>query len=109
MDTSQSQEFLNLQSKLLGLSLAIKFKTYLLELEVQSRRHLLDYCVQWIELKKDRENDLYAWFQNAQNVYMNDDEESKKTQLSSWQMWDDLYLNLSGSVSFQNLVSFFVR
>jgi hypothetical protein len=51
------KEFLNLQSKLRGLALAIKFKTYLLELEVQSRRHLLDYCVQWVELKKDREND----------------------------------------------------
>jgi hypothetical protein len=95
----------DLEKKLSGLVLAIKFRKYLVSLEVQSRRHLLDYCVQWLDLKKAEAE--AAWFKNAQSIYMNDDEDSKKIQDASWQMWDDLYLNLSSSDKFQSLVKFF--
>ena len=90
----------SVEQKLRGIVLAIKFKAYVLGLDVQSRRHILNYCMQWSQLK---DAGLYTWFQNANSVYMNDDDVSK----NNWQMWDELYLNLSDSPEFKNLVSFF--
>ena len=94
-----------LEKKLSGLVLAIKFRKYLVSLEVQSRRHVLSYCIQFLELKKAEAET--AWFKNLQTIYMNDDHESKKSQTASWHLWDDLYLNLASSDKFQNLVKFF--
>ena len=114
MDPSEQQK--ELERNLRGIRLAIQFKGFLLSLDLQSRRHILDYCKQWFDLEKNKptegveiNNRLFKWFQNAHNIYMNDDDQSKKQQITSSYIWDDLYINLSTSFSFQKLVSFFMN
>jgi len=114
MDPSEQQKALELNLR--GIRLAIQFKGFLLGLDLQSRRHILDYCRRWFDLEKNRSTEdternirLFIWFQNAHNIYMNDDEHSKKEQITSSHIWDDLYINLSGSFSFQKLVGFFMN
>jgi hypothetical protein len=114
MDISEEQKGLELNLR--GIRLAIQFKTFLLGLDLQSRRHILDYCKRWFYLEQnkstediERNKKLFAWFQDAHNIYMNDDEQSKKKQITSMHIWDDLYINLSISLSFQKLVSFFMN
>jgi hypothetical protein len=114
MDPSEQQKELEL--KLRGIRLAIQFKSFLLGLDLQSRRHVLDYCKRWFDLEKNKPTEgiekntkLFVWFQNAHNIYLNDDEQSKKTQITSSYIWDDLYANLSNSFSFQKLVAFFMN
>ena len=103
-----------LELTLRGIRLAIQFKTFLLTLDLQSRRFILDYCKRWFQLESQKEsnpinNSLYNWFQNAHNIYLNDDEQSKKAQITNSYIWDDLYANLSRSLSFQKLVGFFMN
>jgi len=114
MDSSEQQKLLEL--KLRGIRLAIQFKTFLLGLDLQSRRHILDHCKQWFDLERNKPTEdielnsrLFLWFQHAYSIYMNDDEQSKKAQITSSDIWDDLYINLSGSLSFQKLVAFFMN
>ena len=114
MDSSEQQNRLELNLR--GIRLAIQFKVFLLGLDLQSRRHVLDYCKQWFDLEKnkltegtEKNNKLFLWFQHAHSIYMNDDEQSKKTQITSSHIWDELYINLSGSFSFQKLVGFFMN
>ena len=85
-------------------------------MDVQSRRHVLDYCKRWFELEiqktseqTDLNNRLHSWFQHVHSIYMNDDEQSKKAQITSAHIWDELYINLSSSLSFQKLVAFFMN
>lgn len=114
MDPSDQQKTLELNLR--GIRLAIQFKDFLLNLDLQSRRHVLDYCKQWFDLEKnrptedtERNNRLFIWFQNAHNIYMHEDEQYKKEQITSSHIWDDLYINLSASFSFQKLVGFFMN
>ena len=114
MDPSEQQKELELNLR--GIRLAIQFKSFLLGLDLQSRRHILDYCKRWFDLEKnkptegpEKNNRLFRWFQDAHNIYMNDDEQSKKQQITSSYIWDDLYINLSSSLSFQKLVEFFMN
>jgi hypothetical protein len=114
MDPSEQQKELELNLR--GIRLAIQFKEFLLSLDLQSRRHVLDYCKQWFDLEKnkptegvEKNNRLFQWFQSAHNIYMNDDEHSKKQQITSSYIWDDLYINLSNSLSFQKLVALFMN
>ena len=114
MEASEQQKELELNLR--GIRLAIQFKNFLLGLDLQSRRHILDYCKRWFDLEKNKEtegpeknNRLFRWFQDAHNIYMNDDEQSKKQQITSSYIWDDLYINLSNSLSFQKLVEFFMN
>ena len=114
MDPSEEQKTLELNLR--GIRLAIQFKGFLLGLDLQSRRHILDYCRRWFDLEKnkptegsEKNNRLFRWFQDAHNIYMNDDDHSKKQQITSSYIWDDLYINLSTSFSFQKLVSFFMN
>jgi hypothetical protein len=114
MDPSEQQK--ELERNLRGIRLAIQFKGFLLSLDLQSRCHILDYCRRWFDLEKNKptegveiNNRLFQWFQNAHNIYMNDDDQSKKQQITSSYIWDDLYINLSTSFSFQKLVSFFMN
>ena len=92
----------------------LKFKNFILSLDLQSRRFVLDYCKRWFELetqkdKSDENNRLFTWFHNAHQIYLNDDESSKKAQITNSNVWDDLYGNLSKSLSFQKLVAFFMN
>jgi hypothetical protein len=105
-----------IEQNLRGIRLAIQFKTFLLSLDLQSRRHILDYCRRWFDLEKNKStegieinNRLYIWFYNAHQIYMNDDEQSKKKQITSSHIWDDLYINLSSSISFKKLVGLFMN
>ncbi len=103
-----------LELTLRGIRLGIQFKSFLLSLDLQSRQSVLYYCKTWFELERVKEpsniNDkLYNWFQNAHNIYQNDDEQSKKIQITNFYIWDDLYGNLSKSLSFQKLVGFFLN
>jgi hypothetical protein len=103
-----------LEVTLRGIRLAIQFKTFLLSLDLQSRRFILDYCKRWFQLESQKEesqvnSQLFNWFQNAHNIYLNDDEQSKKAQITNSYIWDDLYANLSKSLSFQKLVGFFMN
>ncbi len=105
-----------LELSLRGVRLAIQFKSFFLSLDVQSRRHVFDCCKRWFELEKCKttenitlNNKLYEWFQNASVIYMNDDEISRKSQQTSSYIWDELYTNLSQSLSFQKLVGFFLN
>ena len=114
MDSSEQQKTLELNLR--GIRLAIQFKTFLLGLDIQSRRHVIDYCKRWFELEKNKptegveiNNRLFQWFQNAHSIYINDDEHSKKQQITSSYIWDDLYINLSKSLSFQKLVELFMN
>lgn len=112
MDFQKQQE--HLEIVLRGIHLGIQFKNFILSLDIQSRRFVLDYCKRWfeIECKKDNNdinNKLFNWFQNTYNIYLNDDEHSKKTQITNSYIWDDLYGNMSSSLSFQKLVGFFMN
>ena len=112
MNTSDQQ--VELELTLRGIRLAIQFKNFILSLDLQSRRFVLDYCKRWFELeiqkeKSDNNTRLFMWFQSAHNIYQNDDETSKKTQITNTYIWDDLYGNLSKSLSFQKLVGFFMN
>jgi hypothetical protein len=114
MDISEQQKGLELNLR--GIRLAIQFKSFLLGLDLQSRRHILDYCKRWFDLEKnkptegsEKNNRLFLWFQHANSIYMNDDEQSKKDQITASDIWDDLYINLSNSLSFQKLVGFFMN
>jgi hypothetical protein len=114
MDPSDQQKVLELNLR--GIRLAIQFKNFLLGLDLQSRRHILDYCKRWFDLEKnkptegsEKNNRLFLWFQHANSIYMNDDEQSKKDQITASDIWDDLYINLSNSLSFQKLVGFFMN
>lgn len=105
-----------IEMNLRGIRLAIQFKNFLLGLDLQSRRHILDYCKQWFDLEKNKLTEgteintkLFMWFQHAHAIYMDDDEKSQKLQITSSHIWDDLYVNLSGSFSFQKLVAFFMN
>lgn len=103
-----------LELTLRGIRLAIQFKNFILSLDLQSRRFVLDYCKRWFEVeiqkeKSDENNRLFMQFQSAHNIYQNDDETSKKTQITNAHIWDDLYGNLSKSISFQKLVGFFMN
>ena len=103
-----------LEITLRGIRLAIQFKSFLLNLDLQSRHFILDYCKRWFELEcmkepSDINNRLFSWFQNAHNIYLNDDEQSKKAQITKSHIWDDLYANLSKSLSFQKLIGFFMN
>lgn len=103
-----------LELVLRGIRLAIQFKTFLLSLDLQSRAFILDYCKRWFQFEYQKEpsqvnNNLFSWFQNAHNIYLNDDEQSKKEQITNFYIWDDLYANLSKSISFQKLVGFFMN
>jgi len=116
IDDQNSKRQYELELNLRGIRLAIQFKTFLLGLDLQSRRHILDYCKQWFDLEKnkltegvEKNNRLFIWFQHAHSIYMNDDEQSKKSQITSSYIWDDLYINLSNSFSFQKLVTFFMN
>lgn len=113
MDTIINQQN-ELELTLRGIRLAIQFKSFLLSLDLQSRRFILDYCKRWFQLECQKEpyevnNNLFNWFQHAHNIYLNDDEQSKKAQITSSYIWDDLYANLSKSISFQKLVGFFMN
>ncbi len=103
-----------LEQTLRGIRLAIQFKSFLLSLDLQSRQSALYNCKRWFELERVKEpselNDkLYIWFQNAHSIYQNDDEQSKKAQITNFHIWDDLYGNLSKSLSFQKIVGFFMN
>jgi uncharacterized protein YaaW (UPF0174 family) len=105
-----------LEIQLRGIRLAIQFKSFFLSLDVQSRRQIIDYCKRWFELETRKttentelNNKLYSWFQHANYIYMNDDESSRKRQITDAYIWDDLYTNLSPSLSFQKLVAFFLN
>ena len=109
MDIQTQQE--QLEIILRGIRLATQFKTFLLTLDIQSRRFILDYSKRWFELecKKDNNdinNKLFNWFQNAYNIYLNDDEQLKKMQITNTFIWDDLYGNMSYALPFQKLVGF---
>lgn len=108
------QQQSELEYILRGIRLAIQFKSFLLSLDLQSRRFILDYCMRWFQYEIQKEhsdvnNQLLMWFQNAYNIYLNDDEHSKKSQITNSHIWDDLYANLSKSLSFQKLVGFFMN
>ena len=67
MDSSEQQNRLELNLR--GIRLAIQFKVFLLGLDLQSRRHVLDYCKQWFDLEKnkltegtEKNNKLFLWF-----------------------------------------------
>lgn len=114
MDPSEGQKLLELNLR--GIRLSIQFKGFLLGLDLQSRRHVLDYCKRWFDLEQNKLTEdvetnrrLFMWFQDAHNIYMNDDEQSKKQQITSSHIWDNLYINLSSSLSFQKLVGFFMN
>ncbi len=97
-----------------GIHIAIHFKKFLLSLDLQSRRFILDYCKRWFQLEyqkdmNDTTNRLFLWFQHAHNIYLNDDEQSKKQQITNEHIWDDLYGNLSKSLPFQKLVGLFMN
>jgi hypothetical protein len=105
-----------LEINLRGIRLAIQFKHFLLGLDLQSRRHILDYCKRWFELERIKKtenielnNSLFMWFQHAYSIYMNDDEASRKRQITDSYIWDDLYVNLSRCLSFHKLVAFFMN
>lgn len=108
------QQQYELELTLRGIRLAIQFKSFLLSLDLQSRRFILDYCKRWFEYEIQKEpspinNHLFNWFQSTHNIYLNDDEQSKKAQITNSHIWDDLYANLSKSISFQKLVGFFMN
>jgi hypothetical protein len=113
MDIERQQGEIELALR--GIRLAIQFKTFLLTLDLQSRRNVLDYCKRWFEFEQQKEEQkeinsrLFLWFQFAYGIYMNDDNESKKQQITSEHIWDDLYINLSKSLGFQKLVNFFLN
>lgn len=112
MDVVSQQN--ELEVVLRGIRLAIQFKGFILQLDIQSRRFVLDYCKRWfgLELQKDpsdKNKNLFNWFQTAYNIYLNDDESSRKEQITNSHMWDDLYANMSSSLSFQKLVGFFMN
>lgn len=111
MNTSDQQAELELTLR--GIRLAIQFKNFILSLDLQSRRFVLDYCRRWFELeiqkeKSDENNRLFLWFQSAHNIYKNDSE-LQKVHITDSHIWDDLYGNLSKSLSFQKLVGFFMN
>ena len=115
MNTIEDQQ-IALEQSLRGVRLAIQFKNFFLSLDVQSRRQVIDYCIRWftLEIGKPIENTtqnnrLCTWFQHTNSIYMNDDEASRRTQITSSHIWDDLYTNLSSSLSFQKLVAFFLN
>jgi len=103
-----------LELTLRGIRLAIQFKRFLLSLDLQSRRFILDYCKRWFELEQQREQNqttsqLFLWFQNALGIYLTDNEQSKKNEITNEYIWDNLYGNLSKSLHFQKLVGFFLN
>ena len=74
MDPSEQQKGLELNLR--GIRLAIQFKGFLLGLDLQSRRHILDYCKRWFDLEMnrptedtERNNRLFIWFQSAHNIH----------------------------------------
>jgi hypothetical protein len=110
---SASDQQADLEVTLRGIRLAIQFKNFILSLDLQSRRFVLDYCRRWFELeiqkeKSDENNRLFVWFQSAHNIYKNDNE-LQKIHITDSHIWDDLYGNLSKSISFQKLVGFFMN
>lgn len=103
---------MELEHKLKSISLAIQFKSFLLSLDLQSRRVVLINFVNWFSLDCNRitqaDNQLYSLVQNIQLLYLNDDEQSKKEQLRNSYYWDQLY-EASTSPSFQKFVGFLIN
>ena len=111
MASKQQEE---LEIALRGIKLSIEFKEFLLSKDIHSRRVVLDKCKEWFQLEyshtpDDLINKCFLWFQHAQTINQNNDDESRKEHVKSHYIWEDLHTNLSKCLSFQKLVNFFLH
>ena len=102
-----------LEHTIRGINLTIRFKEFLLTKDVHSRGIILSKCSEWFgyELSHsstESNSKCYAWFQNARNINDEFSNEMRKEAFKSHNIWGDLHYNLSGNLSLQKLISFFL-
>lgn len=87
------------------IATAIKFKEYLLNRDIQSRRIVIDLCIQGLGLT----NPIKAWFQNLRMINEHIDTKERKEQIKADAFWDDLILVHSKDGSFRVYMELFVK
>lgn len=87
------------------IAVAIKFKEYLLNRDVSSRRIVIDYCIEKLGLL----NGIRNWFLNLRAINDQIDAKDRKEQIRMDAFWDDLILVHSKDGSFRVYMELFVK
>lgn len=87
------------------IATAIKFKEYLLNRDVQSRRIVIDYCIEKLGLTTPIRN----WFQNLRMINDQIDAKDRKEQIKADAFWDSFILEHSKHESFRVYMELFLK
>ncbi len=88
------------------LALTIRFKEYLLNRDVASRRVILAACIEFMQNTSDEKKpQVLAWLQNLVAIMSATDTEERKQRIRFDACWDELHYELLNSSMFMYLIS----
>jgi len=87
-----------------SISNAIKFKEYLLNRDVSSRRIIIDHCISLTE----NHPAIVGWFHNLRAINDQLDSKDRKEQIKADACWDELILTLTSNDNFNAIMSWFI-
>jgi hypothetical protein len=83
---------------------AIKFKEYLLNRDVSSRRIVIEHCI----IAFDESSKIVAWLKNLRSINDQLDSKDRKEQIKVDAYWDDLILEHSKDRVFNTVMALFI-
>jgi len=93
---------------LIKLKTSISFKQYLLGNDIQTRGHILEMCIKYMESSDDcMSSQVIAWLRNLQTINDNLDVKERKEQIRFDAYWDELHTSLLNSKSFYEIIQLF--
>ncbi len=84
-----------------SIARAIKFKEYLLNRDVSSRRIIIDQCIRGL----DQSPKIVMWFDNLRIINDQLDNKDRKEQIKADACWDDLILEHSKDPRFNSIMT----
>lgn len=95
-----------MESHIARLALTIRFKEYLLNRDVSSRRIILNACIHFMENVTDEKKvQVVGWLQNLLEITSTLDTEERKQRVRFDACWDELHHELVDSSMFIYLIT----
>ena len=90
------------------LKTSISFKQYLLGNDIQTRHHILEMCIKYMESSDDHMTaQVIAWLRNLQTINDTLDAKERKEQIRLDACWDELHISLLNSKNFYEMIKLF--
>ena len=87
-----------------NITLAIKFKEYLLNRDVSSRRIVIEECIRQL----DQSPKVVLWLKNLRAINDQLDSKERREQIKTDAFWDDLILVHSKDPRFNSVMGWFL-